>query len=269
MSDAGAAAGANMSEFDCATEMERAHRNLEDREALLYAILDASPDALVVIDQQGLIRSFSSAAERLFGFDVDEVEGRNVSMLMPAPDRDAHNSYLARYLTTGEHRLIGTKRIVSGQRKDGTTFPMEISIGEVNMPGMKVFAGFIRDVSERTEQERRVNELQAELVHLSRSVELGQMVAALAHEIADPLTAMTFYLGTVRRQLTSGDLDAVQSLLNKVLEQSDRTRQIVRRIGDHVRKRATDRQVEDSVENHRRCERLGHGWHRQEHQAGG
>ncbi|MGA7710815.1 MAG: PAS domain S-box protein [Rhizomicrobium sp.] len=231
--------------FDDSAEIERAHRNLDDREALLYAILDASPDALVVIDQQGLIRSFSSAAERLFGFAVQEVEGQNISMLMPASHREEHDRHLAHHIATGERRIIGVNRVVTGQRKDGSTFPMEIYVGEVNVPGMKVFAGFVRDVSERKEQERRVNELQTELVHVSRSVELGQMVAALAHEIADPLAAMSFYLATVRRQLAAGDVDAVQALLDKVLAQSDRTRQIVRRINDHVRKRATDRQVED------------------------
>ena len=226
-------------------EMQRIRRDLERREGLLFAILDASPDALVVIDQQGLIRSFSAAAERLFGFNAMEVEGQSVNMLMPPPYRDEHDGHVARHFATGERHVVGTKRIVFGERKDGSTFPMELAIGEVNVAGMRLFAGFIRDLTERQERERCVNELQSELVHVSRAVELGQMLAEFAHEVADPLMAISFYLGTVRRQLVAGDVIAVQSLVDRVLEQSDRARQIVRRISDHVRKRAADRQVED------------------------
>ena len=113
------------------SEPQRVHRELERREALLRSILDTVPDALVVIDKQGLIQSFSVAAARLFVFSPEEVIGKNVSLLMPSPYREEHDSYMARYLLTGERRIIGIGRIVIGQRKDGSTFPMELSVGEV------------------------------------------------------------------------------------------------------------------------------------------
>ena len=102
--------------------------------ALLRSILETVPDAMVVIDR-GVVRFFSSAAERLFGYAADEVRGHNVRMLMPAPYREQHDSYLARYLPTGERRIIGIGRVVVGQRKDGSTFPMELSVGEAEPDG--------------------------------------------------------------------------------------------------------------------------------------
>ena len=127
------------------------------------------PDALIVIDRHGLIQSFSDAAARLFGFSAAEATGLNVSMLMPSPYREEHDHYLARYRATGERHIIGSGRIVVGRRKDGSTFPMELTVGEVNLPGTQRFTGFVRDLTEHKDRERRVSELQAELVHLVAS----------------------------------------------------------------------------------------------------
>jgi two-component system, LuxR family, sensor kinase FixL len=98
--------------------------------ALLRSVLETVPDAMVVIDQRGIVQYFSTTAERLSGYTADEVRGQNVKMLMPAPYRDQHDSCLQRYQTTGERRIIGIGRVVVGQRKDGSTFPMELSVGE-------------------------------------------------------------------------------------------------------------------------------------------
>jgi two-component system, LuxR family, sensor kinase FixL len=226
------------------SEMQRVQRDLERREALLRSILDTVPDALVVIDRQGGIQSFSVAAERLFGFGAAEVIGRNVSVLMPSPYREEHDSYLARYLATGERRIIGVGRIVVGQRKDGSTFPMELTVGEANLPETQLFTGFVRDLTERQERERHLNELQAELVHVSRLTELGQMVAALAHEVNQPLTAMANYLSGVRRLLAAGNQQGVQQAMERIAEQGERAQQIIQRLRDFVSKRATERQAE-------------------------
>jgi two-component system sensor kinase FixL len=229
-------------------EMQCVHHDPAGREALLCAILDASPDALVVIDKRGIIQSFSTAAERLFGFNVAEVIGQNIRVLMPAPYRDEHDDYLARYLATGERRVIGIGRVVIGQRKDGSLFPMELAVGEVNLVGAQLFVGFIRDLTVRWDRERRINELQAELVHVSRITELGQMVAALAHEVNQPLTAMASYLSGIRRLLAAGNQQAAQQALEKVVEQGDRARQIIQRIRDHVTKRETEKRAESLLE---------------------
>ena len=226
------------------SEVQRVHQELRRREALLRSILDTVPDALVVIDERGLIQSFSAAAERLFGFFPDEVMGRNVGILMPSPYREAHDSYLARYLSTGERRIIGIGRVVVGRRKDGSTVPMELAVGEVNLPGARLFTGFVRDLTERLERERRLTELQSELIHVSRVSELGQMASALAHEVNQPLTAMTNYLNGVRRLLAAGNQQAAQGAIERIAEQADRARQIIQRLRDLVRKGETERRVE-------------------------
>ena len=102
---------------------------LEAAEARLRTILQTVPDAMIVIDEHGLIESLSTTAERLFGYSMDEVAGRNVSLLMPQPFRAQHDGYLKRYLETGERRIIGIGRVVVGQRRDGTTFPMHLTVG--------------------------------------------------------------------------------------------------------------------------------------------
>lgn len=222
----------------------RARQELERREALLTSILETAPDALVVIDECGLIRSFSATAVRLFGFNLEEVLGRNVSMLMPSPYREAHDSYIARYLATGERRIIGTRRVIVGQRKDGSTFPIELAIGEVKVPGARLFTGFIRDLTERQARENRLAELQSELVHVSRLSELGQMASALAHEVTQPLAAMAIYRNAVRRLLAAGDVLSAQAAIERISEQAERARQIVQRLRELVRKEETERKTE-------------------------
>lgn len=217
---------------------------IQRREALLRSILDTVPDALVVIDGHGLIQSFSAAAERLFGFRPEEVVARNVSILMPSPYREQHDSYLARYLSTGERHIIGIGRIVVGQRKDGSTFPMELAVGEVNLTGARLFTGFIRDLTERQDRERRLSELQTELIHISRLNELGQMVSALAHEVNQPLTAMTNYVNGVRRLLAAGNRQGAELAMERIAEQADRARQIIQRLRNLVKKNQGERRVE-------------------------
>jgi two-component system, LuxR family, sensor kinase FixL len=226
------------------TEIQHVQHDLERREGLLRSILDTVPDALVVIDKQGLIQSFGVAAERLFGFSSEEVVGQNVSVLMPSPYREAHDGYLARYLTTGERRIIGIGRIIVGRRKNGSTFPMELTVGEVDLPGTQLFTGFVRDLTERQNRKRRLNVLQAELVHVARLTELGQMVAALAHEVNQPLTAIANYLSGARRLLAAGNQQRVEQALERIAAQADRARQIVQRLRDFVNKRETEKRVE-------------------------
>jgi PAS domain S-box-containing protein len=130
-------------------ELSASQEGLKSREARLQAILATVPDAMVIIDEHGSIQSFSATAERLFESTAQQVIGHNVSILMPPPYRQEHDSYLVRYLATGEPRIIGTGRVVVGQRKDGTTFPMELSVGEVLLEGTRQFVGFVRDLTRR------------------------------------------------------------------------------------------------------------------------
>jgi two-component system, LuxR family, sensor kinase FixL len=215
------------------------------REALFESILATAPDGVVVIDQRGVIQHFSAQAERLFGYTAREAIGSNVSVLMPSPYREQHDGYLARYLATGERRIIGVGRVVRGQRKDGSTFPIELAVGELTSDGERLFTGFVRDLSERQEREQRLHEVQAELVHVSRLSELGQMVSALAHEVNQPLTAIENYLGAGARLCDSGDMARAKLSFGKAVEQAARANEIIRRLRDFVKKEDVGRRLEN------------------------
>ena len=217
------------------------------REAHLQSILDTVPDAMVVIDERGIIQSFSSAAERLFGYTGVEALGRNVSVLMPSPYRESHDGYLERYLRTGERRIIGIGRVVVGERKDGSTFPMELAVGEMRSSNRRFFTGFIRDLTERQKTEARLQELQSELVHISRLTAMGEMASTLAHELNQPLAAIANYMKGSRRLLeTSTDERAgmLRDAMDKAADQALRAGQIIRRLRDFVARGESERRVE-------------------------
>jgi two-component system sensor kinase FixL len=217
------------------------------REAHLQSILDTVPEAMIVIDERGTIQSFSSAAERLFGCNAAEAIGQNVRTLMPRPYRENHDSYLHRYMTTGERRIIGIGRVVVGQRKDGSTFPMELAVGEMKLGDRRFFTGFIRDLTERQQTEARLQELQSELVHISRLTAMGEMASTLAHELNQPLSAIANYLRGSRRLLegaTEEKFVAMGDALDKAADQAMRAGQIIRRLRDFVARGESERRVE-------------------------
>ncbi len=219
---------------------------LASESALLRSILETVPDAMVVIDHRGIVQSFSSAAERLFGYSPAEVCGHNVRMLMPSPYREQHDGYLERYLTTGERRIIGIGRVVVGLRKDGSTFPMELSVGEVNQNGHRLFTGFVRDLTERQRTDRRLQELQDGLLHVSRLRSMGQMAAALAHELNQPLTATANYVRAALRLLESPEpnLSRVRQAMNLAAQQTLRSGEIIRRLRAFVARGEVTRRPE-------------------------
>jgi two-component system sensor kinase FixL len=227
------------------TARKEAEMALMRREALLRSILDTVPDAMIVIDERGLMQSFSAAAERLFGYTAHEVLGRNVNMLMPSPYREAHDGYIARYLATNERRIIGIGRIVVAKRKNGSTLPIELAVGEVKVEGTRLFTGFVRDLTERQARDRRLQEVQAELIHVSRLSELAQMVSALAHEVNQPLSAITAYLKAASRFLESGDQPKAVAIVERATDQTDRASAIIRRLGEFVKKGDVVRCAED------------------------
>ena len=209
---------------------------LAEQQAHLQSILDTVPLAMVVIDDDGIIQSFSAAAERQFGWTSAEAVGRNVSFLMPNPYRDQHDAYLARYKTTGERRIIGVGRVVVGERKDGSTFPMELSVGEMISGSHRYFTGFVRDLTERQETERRLQDVQGELVHVSRLTALGEMASALAHELNQPLTAAANFLKGSLVLLEREPLDKgrMRQTIDLGVDQILRGGQIIRRLREFV-----------------------------------
>jgi two-component system, LuxR family, sensor kinase FixL len=220
---------------------------LRANQARLQTVLDTVPDAMVVIDERGIMSSFSATAERLFGWTADEAIGRNVSMLMPSPYQEEHDGYLHRYLTTGERRIIGIGRVVVGMRKDGATFPMELSVGEARIGNERVFVGFVRDLSERQATERRLQELQGELIHVSRLTAMGEMASALAHELNQPLSAIASYVkGSVRLlEAETVERERLRDALTKAGDQALRAGDIIKRLREFVSKGETDREMEN------------------------
>jgi two-component system sensor kinase FixL len=214
--------------------------------ALLRSILETVPDAMVVIDGQGSIVFFSSAAERLFGYTADEVRGQNVKLLMPEPYREQHDGYLARYRASGERRIIGIGRVVVGQRRDGSTFPMELSVGEASQAGQPLFTGFVRDLTERQHTERRLHELQDRLLHVARIRSMGQMAAALAHELNQPLAATANYAHAALRLLATAepDLERVREAIDRAVKQTVRSGDVIRRLRAFLARGKTAAQAE-------------------------
>lgn len=221
----------------------------------LDLIIESSPDGIISIDSGGIIESFNPASEKLFGYRESEVIGQNIKMLMPAPYESEHDGYISRYLETGEKRIIGIGREVFGRRKDGSIFPLELAVGELDIRGEKKFTGFIRDISRRRDAENelelsrdRLHELQGELVHVSRLSAMGEMAATLAHELNQPLAAMANYAQASRRLLKSSEVEEAErigELMTKAGEQANRAGEIIRRLRRFVAQGETDRSMEN------------------------
>ena len=214
---------------------ERALRESEARartsEAHAHAVLDTTVDGILTIDDRGRVQSFNPAAERIFGYRAAEVVGQNVSVLMPEPYRGHHDGYVRAYLETGRRRIIGIGREVVGRRRDGSTFPMDLAVSEVVVPGLRLFTGIVRDITARRALERQVvdateaerrrlgHELHDELGQelsgiglltrdLARRLEGRPELAATAAEIADLLAAADRKARTVARGLVQVDVGA-------------------------------------------------------------
>jgi two-component system sensor kinase FixL len=250
-----AAIGIGVSWGGALLRRDRHRANLMARETLarqahLQSILDTMPEAMIVIDEHGIMQSFSSAAERLFGYSTAEAVGQNVNILMPAPYRENHDGYLQRYKDTGQRRIIGIGRVVVGQHKNGTTFPIELAVGEMKTGEQRFFTGFIRDLTERQKTEARLQELQSELVHISRLTAMGEMASTLAHELNQPLSAITNYLKGSQRLLRGAPDErstTVRDALTRATNQAMRAGQIIRRLRDFVARGESERRVENII----------------------
>lgn len=229
------------------TEQRAAENLLRSRESHLRSILSTVPDAMVVIDKAGIVVSFSAAAEKLFGYRANEVVGQNVDMLMPSPDRERHDAYIQRYHDTGEKRIIGIGRVVFARRKDGTTFPVELSIGETSEGTEPLFTGFMRDLTERLQTEARLEALQSELIHVSRLSAMGTMASTLAHELNQPITAIANYAEAIRDQLADpkpDDIPMIREAMDDTAKEALRAGHIVRRLRDFVARGEVEKTVE-------------------------
>lgn len=173
------------------TEREAESRKIVEREARLQAILDTAVEAIITIDQRGVCESMNLAAEKMFGYEASEVIGHNISMLMPSPYREQHDDYLAKYLHTGEKKIIGIGREVVGLRRSGEEFPISLAVSEVQLADRRIFTGFIEDISAQKEAQQR-------LVQSERLAVLGEAMARLAHESRNSLQRIQIAVETAR-----------------------------------------------------------------------
>jgi len=208
------------------------------------ALLDAAVDAIIVIDHKGRIETFNSAAEVIFGFSAQDVLGKNVSLLMPEPYRSGHDSYIRNYLETGNAKIIGLGREVQGKRQSGSIFPIGISVGKIPTDGRPKFVGIIRDITDRKRSEEEIHHIRERLSQFGRLSTLGEMAAGLAHELNQPLTAISTYTQACQRLIESGrsDDDEILATLKKCDSQAQRAGDVIRRLRQFVQKRELGRQ---------------------------
>ena len=212
----------------------------------LRALMDAAVDAICVIDGAGSIIQFNLAAERLFGYPENEVLGKNVSCLMPEPDRSNHDDYISRYLATGERRIIGIGREVEGARRDGSTFPMNLSVGETDGPaGSRRFVGIIHDLTPQKQAEEKARQLQDRLAHVGRFSVMGEMAAGLAHEINQPLAAITTYAEAGKRLLDRAVEvpPELEEVCAKISDQARRASQVIQNLRGFISKQEVRKEL--------------------------
>src|SRR5512132_1152539 len=208
-------------------ERKKSEEELRDSETKTRAILETAVDGIITIDQQGTMLSANPATERIFGYRVDEMVGHKVNMLMLEPYRSAHDGYLERYSTTGERRIIGIGREVQGQRKDGSIFPMELSVGEALIGGARIFTGIVRDITKRkrTEEDLRAAKGEAERARLAQS----KFLAGVSHDLRQPVQALTLFTSALAAKITGapasaliqdmrGSVEALDMLLDALLD---------------------------------------------------
>ena len=214
----------------------------EHSQTLLSAVLETAVEGIITIDSAGIVQSFNPAAERIFLRKADEVCGQNVNMLMPQPYAVQHDTYIHNYLDTRVAKIIGIGREVRGQRSDGSTFPMELSVSELQLPdGNLHFAGIVRDISERKDAERKERQRLAELAHAARLAEMGEMASGLAHELNQPLTAMVTYAKALQTLLDEERLEPtmLRETLSQIATQGLRAGDIVSRLRTMARRESS------------------------------
>ncbi|MEW5424726.1 PAS domain S-box protein [Amorphus sp. 3PC139-8] len=227
---------------------EERGRNLSESQAVsearLLSVLDTAVDGIIVADETGCILVYNKACEKLFGYAATEMIGRNVKAIMPAHFAREHDSYISNYLTSGEPKIIGIGRRVEAQHRDGTVFPVELSVGEAMTPQGRQFIGILRDDRPRAAYEERVAELQAELVHMARVTALDEMGSAIAHELNQPLTAAMLYLQAATRRLKAGEGEPDQLVIDviaKAMREAERAASIIQRMRNFIEKREPNR----------------------------
>ena len=214
---------------------------LHAAEAMYGAILEAAVDAIITIDPKGIIQSVNSAAVKMFGYTAGEMIGRNVSMLMPEPYAEEHDSYVDRYLKTGEARIIGIGREVTGRRKGGQTFPMDLAVGEARFDGRVMFTGIIRDITAVKKNAAEQQRLEGELRHAQKMEALGQLTGGVAHDFNNLLAVILGNLEMIEEEVEGNAF--VADSIHEALEATKLGSQLTNRLLAFARRQPLSPQV--------------------------
>ncbi len=227
------------------TERKQTESELYETRAFSEAVVDTAAEAVITINVDGCIETFNRAAQFMFGYSLDELRGKNIKVLMPEPDHTGHDEYLKRYVQTDEARIIGTGREVLARRKDGSVFPIHLSVSEVQSHLGRRFVGLIRDISLQREAETTARHHLEELAHVDRLNMLGEMAAGIAHEINQPLTAISLFSQAGKRLLHGGDVDRLPDIFDKLSQHALRAGDIIERMQSMARHSESARESAD------------------------
>ena len=213
----------------------------------LAAILATTVDAIIVIDEHGVIESFNAAASRIFGYSESEAVGQPVTMLMGEPHRSQHDDYLRHYLETGDAKIIGIGRELTAKHRDGHNIPIYLAVSEVAAGGHRRFTGIIRDLTEQHAVREALAEQREKLAHVGRLSTMGEMTASIAHEINQPLTAIAMYAQAGMKMIDGGtpNLERLREALDKLSTQSLRAGAVIERIQRFAKAQESQRQLVD------------------------
>jgi two-component system sensor kinase FixL len=219
-------------------DLKQSQELARENEARLRGVLESAVEGIVTINEQGTIESVNSSVGKTFGYTSEEILGQNVRMLMPEPYGVSHDQFLRNYMNTGLRKIIGIGREVIGRRKDGSTFPIDLSVSEVQTGGRRIFTGIIRDITARKAAEDRAQERQAELAHLGRVRTMSQMASGLAHELNQPLGAVANYARACRTMVESGRTSPgkIAAALAEIQSEALRAGAIINRLRAFVKK---------------------------------
>ncbi len=212
----------------------------EAQAAKLLGILESAVTAIITIDDRGLIESVNPATERLFGYDAAELVVENVKVMMPEPYRAEHDGYIANYTTTGDRKIIGIGREVSGRRKDGTTFPVHLSVSEFWADGRRYFTGMIYDISDRKHVEEALRESERRLAHVQKMEAVGQLTGGIAHDFNNLLLVISGNLELLEMRLQD---DTSRALLSDARDAAALGSKLTDQLLTFARRRHMDPQV--------------------------
>jgi len=227
------------------TDRKHAETALSDARTFSEAVVDTAADAVITIDASGTIRTFNRAAQRMFDYSLEEVRGRNVSVLMPDPYDVGHDQYIAHYLETGEARIIGKGREVTAQRQDGSQFPVHLSVSEIRNRPQRMFVGLIHDLSRRRAAESEARQHRDQLAHMDRLNMLGEMATGIAHEINQPLTAISLFAQAGKRLFGKKNLERLPEIFDKLNQHALRASAVIERMQLMARRQESVKEVVD------------------------